>query len=327
MANPLILVAAGVTAAVSAFSAYQHSVEEAVSSAKQAGTEWQENNTSLQDNIERITELRTALSSGTLTEQEAASAKSELLSIQESLTDSYHSQVAGIDLINGSLEEQIALLDKVSQKEASQFQNENKKGIEEAEKKVEKKRHTYLGQFLDNGSKESEAIKKSINDLKKEYGDEVFTIEPEMDGITMDVHFKADSVTAKQALNDFMDDAKSIEKQYGESDTLSVMLDNASGGLSEANEILGKYGDLYEQAQEAKLVAEEQTFKADGKDQTALKWLNDYTKAVKNYNDALTEGDSDKITQAAGEFETVDTAVQSLLKNSCLLYTSPSPRD
>lgn len=316
MANPLILVAAGVTAAVSAFSAYQHSVEEAVSSAKQAGTEWQENNTSLQDNIERITELRTALSSGTLTEQEAASAKSELLSIQESLTDSYHSQVAGIDLINGSLEEQIALLDKVSQKEASQFQNENKKGIEEAEKKVEKKRHTYLGQFLDNGSKESEAIKKSINDLKKEYGDEVFTIEPEMDGITMDVHFKADSVTAKQALNDFMDDAKSIEKQYGESDTLSVMLDNASGGLSEANEILGKYGDLYEQAQEAKLVAEEQTFKADGKDQTALKWLNDYTKAVKNYNDALTEGDSDKITQAAGEFETVDTAVQSLLKNS-----------
>ena len=316
MANPLILVAAGVTAAVSAFSAYQHSVEEAVSSAKQAGTEWQENNTSLQDNIERITELRTALASGTLTEQEAASAKSELLSIQESLTDSYHSQVAGIDLINGSLEEQIALLDKVSQKEASQFQNENKKGIEEAEKKVEKKRHTYLGQFLDNGSEESEAIKKSINDLKKEYGDEVFTIEPEMDGITMDVHFKADSVTAKQALNDFMDDAKSIEKQYGESDTLSVMLDNASGGLSEANEILGKYGDLYEQAQEAKLVAEEQTFKADGKDQTALKWLNDYTKAVKNYNDALTEGDSDKITQAAGEFETVDTAVQSLLKNS-----------
>lgn len=315
-ANPFVLIVAGVTAAVSAFSAYKNSVEEAVSSAKQAGTEWQESNTSLQDNIERITELRTALASGTLTEQEAASAKSELLSIQESLTDSYHSQVAGIDLINGSLEEQIALLDKVSQKEASQFQNENKKGIEEAEKKVEKKRHTYLGQFLDNGSEESEAIKKSINDLKKEYGDEVFTIEPEMDGITMDVHFKADSVTAKQALNDFMDDAKSLEKQYGESDALNVMLDNASGGLSEANEILGKYGDLYEQAQEAKLVAAEETFKSDGKEQTALKWLNDYTKAVKNYNDALAEGDSDKITQAAGEFKAVDTAVQSLLKNS-----------
>ena len=138
MANPLILVAAGVTAVVSVFSAYQHAVEEAVSSAKQAGTEWEENNTSIQDNISRITELRFSLASGTLTDQEAASAKSELLSIQESLSESYGSQVAGIDLINGSLTEQIALLDQVSQKQAEQFQNENKKGIEKAQKEIEK---------------------------------------------------------------------------------------------------------------------------------------------------------------------------------------------
>ena len=127
MANPLILVAAGVTAAVTAFSAYKRSVEEAVSSAKQAGNTWEESNSSMQDQIDRVTELRSALSSGTLTEQEAANAKTELLSIQESLTDSYGSQIAGIDLVNGSLTEQIALLDQVSQKQAEQFQNENKR--------------------------------------------------------------------------------------------------------------------------------------------------------------------------------------------------------
>lgn len=49
MANPLILVAAGVTAAVTAFSAYKRSVEEAVSSAKQAGNTWEESNSSMQD--------------------------------------------------------------------------------------------------------------------------------------------------------------------------------------------------------------------------------------------------------------------------------------
>ena len=317
MANPLVLVAAGVTAAVTAFSAYKRSVEEAVSSAKQAGNEWEENNSSIQEQIDRVTELRTALSSGTLTEQEAVDAKSELLSIQESLTDSYGSQVAGIDLVNGSLTEQIALLEQVSAKEAERFQNENKKGIEKAEKEVEKERHTYLGQFYDNGSEESEAIKKSIKSLQDKYGDEVFQIEPEADGITMDVHFKADASTAKEALNDFMTDVSDIEKQYGQSDVLELMNDNASAGLSDANEILDKYGDLYKQAQDAKLVADEDVFKApSGKEQTALKWLNDYTQAVKNYNDALSEGDSDKITQAAGEFEVVDSAVQSLLKNS-----------
>lgn len=315
--SPLGIASLATGGVVAAISAYRQSVEEMVESARQAGDEWESNQDSLQGQIDKITELRTALDSGTLSEQEAASAKSELLSIQESLTDSYGSQVAGIDLVNGSLTEQIALLDQVSTKQAEQFQNENKKGIEKAKKEIEKNRHTYLGQFYDNGSQESEAIKKSIKDLQDKYGADVFKTELESDGITMDVHFNADASTAKEALNDFMTDVSDIEKKYGESDILDLMSDNASAGLSEANKILDKYGDLYDQAQQAKLVADEDLFKApSGKEQTAVKWLNDYTEAVKNYNDALAGGDPTKISQAATEFNSVDTAVQSLLKDS-----------
>lgn len=315
--SPVGIASFAVGGAVAAISAYRKSVEEMIQSAKQAGDEWESSNENLQGQIDKITELRTALDSGTLSEQEAASAKSELLSIQESLTDSYGSQVAGIDLVNGSLTEQIALLDQVSAKQAEQFQNENKKGIEKAKKEIEKDRHTYLGQFYDNGSKESEAIKKSIKDLQDKYGADVFKTELESDGITMDVHFNADASTAKEALNDFMTDVSDIEKKYGESDILDLMSDNASVGLSEANKILDKYGDLYDQAQQAKLVADEDLFKApSGKEQTAVKWLNDYTEAVKNYNDALAGGDPAKISQAATEFSSVNTAVQSLLKDS-----------
>lgn len=315
--SPVGIASFAVGGAVAAISAYRKSVEEMIQSAKQAGDEWESSNENLQGQIDKITELRTALDSGTLSEQEAASAKSELLSIQESLTDSYGSQVAGIDLVNGSLTEQIALLDQVSAKQAEQFQNENKKGIEKAKKEIEKDRHTYLGQFYDNGSKESEAIKKSIKDLQDKYGADVFKTELESDGITMDVHFNADVSTAKEALNDFMTDVSDIEKKYGESDILDLMSDNASVGLSEANKILDKYGDLYDQAQQAKLVADEDLFKApSGKEQTAVKWLNDYTKAVENYNDALSNGNPDAIAQASTQFEAVDSAVQSLLKNS-----------
>ena len=315
--SPLGIGTIAVGGAVAAISAYQKSVSEMVESAKQAGDEWESGQENLQGQIDKISELRTALDSGTLSEQEAASAKSELLSIQESLSESYGSQVAGIDLINGSLTEQIALLDQVSQKQAEQFQNENKKGIEKAQKEIEKDRHTYLGQFYDNGSQESEAIKKSIKDLQDKYGDDVFTTELEADGITMDVHFNADASTAKEALNDFMTDVSDIEKTYGESDILDLMSDNASAGLSEANKVLDEYGDLYNQAQKAKLVADDDLFKApSGKEQTAVKWLNDYTKAVEAYNDALSEGNSDAIKQTSTEFEAVDNAVQSLLKNS-----------
>ena len=315
--SPLGIASLATGGFVAAISAYRQSVEEMVESARQAGDEWESNQDSLQGQIDKITELREALSSGTLTEQEASDAKNELLSIQESLSESYGKQVAGIDLINGSLTEQIALLDKVSEKQAEQFQNENKKGIKEAEKQIEKKRHTYLGQFYDNGSDESEAIKKTIKNLQDKYGKDVFTTELGSDGITMDVHFNADVSTAKDALNDFMTDVSDIEKQYGESDILDLMSDNASAGLEKANDVLTEYGDLYKQAQQAKLVADEDLFKApSGKEQTAVKWLNDYTKAVKNYNDALSNGNSDAIAQASTQFEAVDSAVQSLLKNS-----------
>ena len=37
----------------------------------------------------------------------------------------------------------------------------------------------------------------------------------------------------KEALNDFMSEMDSIQKQYGESDVISSMIDRASGGLTE----------------------------------------------------------------------------------------------
>ena len=315
--SPLGIGTIAVGGAVAAISAYQKSVSEMVESAKQAGDEWESGQENLQGQIDKISELRTALDSGTLSEQEAASAKSELLSIQESLSESYGSQVAGIDLVNGSLTEQIALLDKVSAKEAERFQNENEKGIDKATKEIEKERHEYLGQFYDNGTQESEDIKKSIKDLQDKYGDDVFTTELEADGITMDLHFNADASTAREALNDFKTDISDIKKQYGESDVLNLLGDNASAGLSKANKVLDEYSDLYNQAQKAKLVADDDLYKApSGKEQTAVKWLNDYTKAVEAYNDALSEGNSDAIKQTSTEFEAVDSAVQSLLKNS-----------
>ena len=162
LANPLILIAASVTAAVSAFSAYKRSIEEAVDKAQEAGNAWEDNNTSLQSNIDKITELRTALDNGTLTEEEAYQAKSDLLEIQDSLTESYGNQAQGIDLVNGSLDQQISKLKELSTEESKRFLNENKKGVEEAEKQMEKERHAYLGQYSDNGSDESNAINKAI---------------------------------------------------------------------------------------------------------------------------------------------------------------------
>lgn len=315
MANPLILVAAGVTAAVTAYSAYKRSIEEAVSSAKSAGNTWEENTTSIQDNISRIQELRTALASGTLTEQEAADAKSELLSIQESLSESYGNQVSGIDLINGSLTEQIALLDQVNEKQSQNFLNENKKGIDKAQKEMEKNRHTYLGRFYDNGSEESEAIKKSIKNLQETYGEDIFKLDS-ADGITMDIQFNADASTAKDALNDFMTEVSGIEDQFGETDVTDQLANNAASGLTKAKDVLSEYQDIYKQAQEAELISDDKLYKSGDTEQKASKWISDYAKAVEDYNNAIADGDNSKISEASQKFSELDSTVNGLVKNT-----------
>lgn len=315
MANPLILVAAGVTAAVTAYSAYKRSIEEAVSSAKSAGNTWEENTTSIQDNISRIQELKTALASGTLTEQEAADAKSELLSIQESLSESYGNQVSGLDLINGSLTEQIALLDQVNEKQSQSFLNENKKGIDKAQKEMEKNRHTYLGRFYDNGSEESEAIKKSIKKLQETYGEDVFKLDS-ADGITMDIQFNADASTAKDALNDFMTEVSGIEDQFGETDVTDQLANNAASGLTKAKDVLSEYQDIYKQAQEAELISDDKLYKSGDTEQKASKWISDYAKAVEDYNNAISDGDNSKITEASQKFSELDSTVNGLVKNT-----------
>lgn len=315
MANPLILVAAGVTAAVTAYSAYKRSIEEAVSSAKSAGNTWEENTTSIQDNISRIQELRTALASGTLTEQEAADAKSELLSIQESLSESYGNQVSGLDLINGSLTEQIALLDQVNEKQSQSFLNENKKGIDKAQKEMEKNRHTYLGRFYDNGSEESEAIKKSIKKLQETYGEDVFKLDS-ADGITMDIQFNADASTAKDALNDFMTEVSGIEDQFGETDVTDQLANNAASGLTKAKDVLSEYQDIYKQAQEAELISDDKLYKSGDMEQKASKWISDYAKAVEDYNNAIADGDNSKISEASQKFSELDSTVNGLVKNT-----------
>lgn len=315
MANPLILVAAGVTAVVSVFSAYQHAVEEAVSSAKQAGTEWEENTSSITDNISKIQELRSALDSGTLSEQEAADAKNELLSIQESLSDSYGNQVSGIDLVNGSLEEQIELLDKLNRGQSQNYLNENRKGIEKAQKEMEKNRRTYLGRFYDDGSEEAEAVKKSIEKLQKTYGEDIFKLSS-ADGFgsnIKDIQFKADASTTKEALNEFMTDISNIEAQYGETDITEQLLDNASSGLSKAKDVLDEYQDIYDQAQEARILSDGMLYKYGDKSQTAAKWLSDYAKAIKEYNDALASGDDAQITKAEAQFKEEDEAMSYLV--------------
>lgn len=306
MANPLILVAAGVTAAVTAFSAYKKSVEESVTSAREAGSSWQESSDSLQSQISRVTELKTALDNGTLTEEEAYQAKSELLSIQESLTDSYGKQAEGIDLVNGSLEEQIALLSQMDTDSANKFLNENKTGIDKATSEMEKGRHYYLGKV--SASTEEG---KGLQDIISKYTDKGLSATKNGDG-TFTIAFDGDASQAEQTLNDFETEVRQMQKTLKDSNILEDVSQNVSDSLGKNNEILDEYQDLYKQAQNASLVADSSLYGSGKEQKTAVTWLNEYSKAIEEYNNALAEGDTSKISEASEQFTTLDEKIQTL---------------
>ena len=307
MANPLVLVAAGITAACTAWNAYNRSVEEAVSTAKSAGTKWEESNTSIQDNISKITELRSALDSGKLTEQEAYDTKSQLLDIQNQLSESYGSQAQGIDLINGKYDEQIAKIKELTEAQANQFLTENKKGIDKAKKEMEKETTSYLG----DASLYSEEGQK-LQEIANKYKDKgIFTQANESNG-TFTIHFKGDATEAKSVLNDFATDVRGLQDEIGESDFTNNILSYTSAELSARNEILDEYQSLYNQAMKADL----QTDKTNYGGKTATEWLNNYSKAVENYNKAVSEGNAEEIDKAKSYYKAMDSSIQTLLSGS-----------
>lgn len=307
MANPLILVAAGVTAAVSAYSSYQQSIKEVVQSASEAGQAFSENYSSLDDSISKVQELRSALASGTLSEEEAYQAKSDLLSIQSQLSDSYGDQADGIDLVNGKLDEQIDKMQQLAMNNANEFLNDEEKGISKAKKEMEKERYYSFGNIKTNTKN-----KDLISDLQK--------IAKSIDGIdlsanangNMFVQFRGDAELADESINTFMNKVRDLKNEMEDSGKDTSILDSIIKGgseqLSKNKEILDEYQDLYKNALQADMIS-----KGFDKGSPATV-LNDYTKAVQDYNDALASGDTSAIDKAKTAFDNVQSSVDGVVK-------------
>lgn len=86
-------------------------------SAKGAGEAITQTDKDIDSYKNKITELQGVLTDHSSTVEEVTSAKQQLLDIQNELTEKYGSEASGIDLVNGSLERQLELLDGIKSSE------------------------------------------------------------------------------------------------------------------------------------------------------------------------------------------------------------------
>ena len=158
-ANPYILAATAAVTAVTAVIAVNKKLKQAEEEAAQAALESsnsiKESNKSLDEYKEKILELRKSLEQGNLSEAEAYESRKQLVSIQDELISKYGQEAEGINLVTGSIENQINALDRLAVKNASDWLNKNSqqskwwifKGdspIDQAIEAIEGTQDTYL---------------------------------------------------------------------------------------------------------------------------------------------------------------------------------------
>lgn len=317
--SAFLAVAAGFAVAVAAVQMYNQHIQKCVDNAREAANAWSSTNSSLDVHIEKIEELKAALESGTLSDEDAYNAKYELYSIQQQLIGTYREQASGIDLVNGKLSEQIGLIQQLSAAEANEFLNENYTGIEKATKEMTKDRSFSLGKYAGVSANDLELIEQLVD----KYGEylEITTRSGGRRGArTKRISFVGDVQEADEVLNQFATDVRNMYSEFDNVDLAESIIGNISGKLTTVNEVLENYQSIYEQAQQAKLVSDTNAYTYDGVSKTASSWLNEYADAVQRYNEALVSGDTDAIAAAANEFAKVDGAVSSLTSGSMSKY-------
>lgn len=295
-------VAVAGVAAFAIYDAYQKKQQELFQESINNTQIYKENNKSLQDNIDKVKELRESLASGALSEQEAYQAKSNLLSIQNQLSESYGSQADGIDLVNGKLDEQISKMNELAVNQANDYLNNNQSQIDKAQEEMNKQRDY---KFYASSYK------------SKDYKDEIKSIADEFDHIgfqkqadgTYSLKFSGNASEAEKEIGEFMNKVRKLKENILDKDKnadvteLDYMLKGANYPLSEMKEVIGNNQEMAETGLKASMIS-----KGFSENSPATIY-NEYEKAIDNYNEALASGDTSQIEKAKSAFDEVKASV------------------
>ena len=261
--------------------------------ALEAGSALDEQTSSINSYKEQISTLRESLDAGNLSENEAYDARKQLISIQDELVDKYGSEAAGIDLVNGKLDEQIAKLDGIADRKAKTFLASNSESINTAQKKMTENLYLQPGGMYEVG--EAQAVK--LQEIVSKYADQGLTMRMSGAGMfdksgsrRIEFNISANATDAEQTLSDFMNDIAEVEDQthFLSSDLYENLRNGLSTGVQDAQDVIDTWGSEAEQATKYQI-------------QLSSTWSELYKNledAKTEYNEAVAKGDDKAISEA-----------------------------
>lgn len=288
--------------------------ERMAESAKNITSAWDESNSSLNEQIAKYKELKSQLDSGTLTPDEEYSTRQQILDIQTQITSQYGEQAEGVSLVNGNLEQQLAILQNIAAENAKTELNKGMGEYKNVAQQMEKERSYLIGatSFIDEN-----AYAKDIYNLAKEYEDLGISIKDVSeaggleDGTSFEIYFDGDATQADKVVSDFMNRVSELKDKYRDDVGAISFIDDsnsyAADALKENQEILDDYQESYN-----KFLQMDMMSRGTGEGSVADTY-NKYAEAVQAYNEALASGDSDAISKARADFNELNGQVDTLL--------------
>ena len=289
--------------------------ERMAESAKNITSAWDESNSSLNEQIAKYKELKSQLDSGTLTPDEEYSTRQQILDIQTQITSQYGEQAEGVSLVNGNLEQQLAILQQIAAENAKTELNKGMDEYKNVSQQMEKERSYLVGatSFIDEN-----AYAKDIYDLAKEYEELGISIKDvseaagQQEGTSFEIYFDGDATQADKVVSDFMNRVSELKDKYRDDIGAISFIDDsnyyAADALKENQKVLDDYQESYNKFLEMDMLS-----RGIGEGSVADVY-NKYTEAVQNYNEALASGDSSEINKTRSEFQKLGEEVDSVLK-------------
>lgn len=237
----------------------------------------------------KITDLKDSIDSGTLSEQEAYQARKDLLEIQDELIQKYPEEASGIDLLNGSLETQLNLLNGITEAKARAYLSENNDIIQKSYDEMTKQR-TYKSTGFDDYLEANSNDMSEIEKIAQKYADKGLAFAQygsEKNGkARYDIEVTADVSQAKDAIDDFYNDVQ--KSNLISDDAKEALSSRLSQWSNEAKGIVDAYGDYAKQAAKYEIQLND----------TWSKTYSDLTEAQQTYNDAVAKNDDKAIAAA-----------------------------
>ena len=302
----------GITTLISGIAKMIGASEEMSQQASEATSKYKEQAASIDEYKNKITELKTALNDENISYSDARDKRSQLLDIQKQLIDTYGAEASGIDLVNGSLDDQIDKFETLDKQKRQEWENEvNKLSTGQQLKKW----GGYLGLGLldtitldwsfhdankwledfDNTTnieritEKVENFKKSINlndlDLDSE---ELEKLKSQLDSFN-GVSFKGNKMTIAGDAKTVQDTITQIQTQViGSREDLRSLDKDLKDVYNSAKKIVDANWDTYNTALKNQILD----------DKTGLEYYGKLTEAYETYQEAVKDGDENTINEA-----------------------------